>query len=398
MNRVRLHNVSPVAKQGGFITLVVSLGILMLSTLVVFSVSDAILFEQRVVNNDYRARQAFEAAEAGLDAAITYIREDRDRDDDGVVDPVFDTTGDGVGDSDTRNVGNSSVTVTTTDVSDEGDMSSVLISSQGFSDDASATRTLTYILVNILPLPNSPENPLTSRGGAIVSGAATVHNYEGFSTIWSGSDVDLGSNNTTSTQVPDVNDVGYPGCMDLSMACALVPSSNRLTLGVDVIENDSSLAGLSPDEFFQNYFGMSPAAYRDAMVTVDTTPANIGEDVDLATHEVVWVEGDTHFGSVTVGCEQSITGNNTCPAGDIKPSIVVVNGDVSFSGTPKFHGLLFILGEVSLSGNTEIYGAMAASGNMDGTGSLDIHYSSEILRGTRFAGASSGSAGTWRDF
>ncbi len=385
-------------RQVGFLTMAVAIGILMLSTLVVFNVSSSILFEQRVVNNDQRARQAFEAAEAGIDAAIAYIREDRDRDGDGVVDPVFDSNGDGMGDSDSRGVGTASVTVTVDDISDEGDMTTLRITSRGLSDDGTATRTLTYTLVTIFPLPNSPENPLTSRGGAIVSGAASVYNYEGFSTIWSGNDVDLGSNNVTATYVPDTSHPGYPACMDFSMNCEVVGSSNRLVLGVDVIENDSSLAGLSPAELFRNYFGMTPEAYRASVATVDTTAAGIAEDVQLATHDVVWIEGDAAIQSVTVGCEQHITGNNSCPANQIKPSIVIINGDVTFSGSPTFHGLVFVMGDVSLSGNTRIYGAMAAAGAMGGTGSLDIHYSSEILDGTRFAGASTGSAGSWRDF
>lgn len=392
-NRIRTAR-----RQAGFLTMALTIGILMLSTLVVFNVSSTILFEQRVVSNDQRARQAFEAAEAGLDAATAYIREDRDRTGDGVVDPVFDSNGDGIGDSDSRAVGNASVTVTVEDVSDAGDMSTLRIISRGFSDDGSASQTLTYVLVNMLPLPNSPENPLTSRGGAIVSGAASVHNYEGFSTIWSGHDVDLGSNNVTATYVPDTSDPGYPACMDFSMTCSTVGSSNRLVLGVDVIENDASLAGLSPEELFRNYFGMTPEVYREAVATVDTTAAGISEDVQLATHEVVWIEGDVAIQSVTVGCEQHITGNNNCALNDIKPSIVIINGDVSFSGSPTFHGLVFVMGDVNLSGNTRIYGAMATAGEMGGTGSLDIHYSSEILDGTRFAGSATGSAGSWRDF
>lgn len=384
-------------RQGGFITMAVSLGILLLTTMVVFNVASAILMEQRIVNNDARSKQAFEAAEAGLSAAMSYIRNDPDRNGDGLVDPVFDTTGDGIGDSNTQAVGQGSVVVTTEDLSG-GDMSSIRISAQGFSDDMSATRTITYTLVRVNPLPNSPENPLTSRGAAIISGAATVHNPEGHSTIWSGTDVDLGSNNTTSTRVPDIGDPGYPACMDFSMTCELVSSSNRLMLGVDVIENDSSLGGLSPAEFFQNYFGMSPLAYRSSMATIDTTGAGVATDAQLATHEVVWVEGDVVFDSTTIGCEIHVTGNNTCPSGNIKPSIVIVNGNASFSGTPKFYGLLFIMGDVELTGSTTVYGALAAGGDMGGTGSLDVWYTSDVLNGTRFAGAATGSAGTWRDF
>lgn len=386
-------------RQNGFITMAVSLGILMLSTLVVFNVASTILLEQRVVSNDSRAKQAFEAAEAGINAALTYLKQDPDRDGNLIIDPIFDTNNDGIGDSNSADIGSGSVTVTTVDLSG-GDLTPISITSQGFSDDFSATRTISYTLVNINPLPNSPQNPMTTRSGAIISGSAKVYNPEGHSTIWSGSNVDLGSNNATTTQIPDMGSPGYPACMDVSMTCALISSSNRTALGVDVIENDSSLAALTPDELFRNYFGMSPSAYRASMVTVDTIPANLGTDVHLATHEVVWIEGNTNFNSVTVGCTVHVPGNNQCTAANTKPSIVIVNGDASFQGTPKIYGILYITGNVSLTGNTTVYGAMVVGGDMASSagGNFDIWYSSAVLAGTRFAGATTGSAGTWRDF
>jgi len=385
--------------QRGFITMVVSLSILMLSTLVVFNVSSAILLEQRIVNNQFRATQAFEAADAGLTAAIAYFRENPDRNGDGVLDFVFDTNADNLGDTNRTAIGTASVTVSATDLSG-GDLTTIEISSQGFSDDSTATQTITYILSIIHPLPNTPENPLTARSGVVISGSATVHNPEGHSTIWSGGDVDLGSNNSTSTEIPDVGDPGYPACMDLSMTCELVSASNRLTLGVDVIENDSSLGALSRDDFFRNYFGMLPTTYRTAMVTVDTVPANQSTDVHLATHEVIWIDGNIAFSNITVGCSTGVTGNNVCPGANTRPSIVIVNGDASFSGTPHFYGLLFVRGNVSMTGSTTVYGALVVGGEITSSagGSLDIWYSSAVLSNTRFAGPSAGSAGTWRDF
>ena len=384
--------------QRGVLTLVISLVILSLSTLVTINLSRAILMEQRITNNDNRARQAFEAAEAGINAALIYLGNDPDVNIDGIIDPVFDTNADGMGDSASADVGTGSVTVTTTDLS--GDMSSIRIIAQGFSDDLSATRTITQTLVTINPLPNMPDNPLVTRGGIVISGSATVHNPEGHSTIWSGGDIDLGSNNSTSTEVPDIGDPGYPACMDISMTCNLVSASNRLIAGVDVIENDSSLGSLSSDEMFQNFFGMSPATYRASMVTVDTTPAGASAAVHLATHEVVWIDGDVNLSSVTAGCRVAVTGSNVCSAANTKPSIVIVNGNATFGGGPQFYGLLFVRGNVTGSGNTTVHGALVIGGTSNSStgGSLDIWYSSSVLRGVARAGATTGSAGTWRDF
>lgn len=383
----------------GAITLAVSLGILVLSTLVTFSVSRAILMEQKITNNEGRARQAFEAAEAGLIEAMAYLRNDPDVNTDNVVDTnVLDSNNDGTADSNTRTVGNGSVTVTVTDIS--GNLTEFRIVAQGFSDDRSSTRTVEQIMVTINPLPNAPQNPVVTRGSIIISGSATVHNPEGHSTIWSGNDIDLGSNNSTSTEVPDAADPDYPGCMDIPMSCDLVQASSRLMAGVDVIENDSSLSSLTSDEFFRNFFGLSPSTYRASMVTIDTIPATANSDVDLATNEVIWIEGNHTFNSVTVGCTTSVSGSNTCPANNTKPSIIIVNGNASFSGTPQFYGLLFVTGTLSMSGNTTVHGAVVAGGNATSGagGSLDIWFNSGVLGATSRAGASAGSAGTWKDF
>jgi len=395
-------------RQKGALTLAVSLTILMLSTLVTFNVSKAILMEQKITNNDARAKMAFEAAEAGIIAALSYIEEDPDRDGadndcafpaSSTIDCIFDTDADNVGDTNTTMVGPATVTVTLTDIS--GDMTAVQIVAVGTSDDGTAVRTITQTMVTINPLPNAPDNPVITRGSMIIVGSATVHNQEGHSTIWTGSEIDMGSNNSTATEVPDVGDVpSYPTCMDIPGTCTLVQASDNSVKGLDVIENDTSLSALSDTEFFENFFGVNPTTYRASLVTMETVAATANTDVDLATHEVVWIEGNTSFSGVTVGCTASVTGSNVCPSNNTKPSIVIVNGDASFSGGSQFYGILFVMGNVNISGNTTIRGALVTAGDTESStgGSFDVWYNSSILGGTSLAGASSGSAGTWKDF
>jgi hypothetical protein len=381
----------------GAVTLAVSMAILVLSTLVTFNVSRAILMEQKITNNEQRAVQAFEAAETGMLQAFAYLSGNPDVDNNGVIDPVFDTNADGIGDTNTMAVGTGSVTVTVTDLA--GDMSRLRIVARGFSDDRSATRTITQQMVSLQALPNTPANPVISRGSVVISGSATVHNQEGHSTIWSGGDVDLGSNNSTSTEVPDMTHPGYPACMDFPGTCVLATASNRTMAGVDVIEHDSSLGSLTATEFFQNFFGMTPQQYRERMVTIDTSGAAAGAAMNLAQNEVIWVEGNHSFNGGTVGCTTAVTGNNVCPVANRRPSIVIVNGDASFSGTPHFYGMLFVMGNSSSTGNVTIHGAMAIGGSASSSGgSFDIWYNTNILARASMSGAAASSAGTWKDF
>ena len=380
--------------------MVFSLVLLLLITMVSIFTGKTVSLERKIMNNDNRSKMAFNYAEAGIADAIAYLDNDPDVDGDGNIDPIYDTDNDGVGDTNTATIGTGSVTVLTTDVSG-GNMSAIQIEATGLSDDSTATRTIVLTASTINPLGNGPEVPLVTRGNVIISGSATVTNPEGHHTIWSGDSIDLGSNNSTATNVADFSDANYPGCMDTPLTCNTVSSSNKTTIGLDVIENDSSLSGLSLPDFFENTFGINPTAYRNTSVTLETTAANANNDLDLATNEVIWVEGDTTFeNNTTVGCESQVNGGNVCPANNQNPSIVIINGDLTMDGTPHIYGLLFVLGNVNLTGNATVYGSMVVAGSATSTGggSLDIIYHSDLLNDLTTIGPLAVASGTWRDF
>ena len=383
----------------GFVTLTISIVLLMAVTLISLFAVRSISLENKVTNNLNRRDIAFQAAEAGMASAFNYLATDPDVDGDNVIDSVFDTDGDGIGDTNEIDIGTARAVITVVDLSG-GEMTIMQVTSTGFSDDNSAAQAISQVLANVDPLPNTPDNPMTARGGVIITGSATVHNPEGHSTIWSGGDIDLGSNNATATNVADPGDAGYPGCMDTPMTCSTVSSSNKLTVGLDVIEHDSSLSALTANEMFINVFGMDPKTYRASKVSIETTPDNVGTDAHLAKSEVIWVEGDADLSGITVGCSSNVTGGNVCSNADTKPSVIIVNGDASFSGSPHFYGIVFVMGKLDASSNTTIHGAVISAGDVTNStgGSLDVWYNSDILAGLRRAGPLTGTAGTWRDY
>lgn len=384
-------------QQKGMSTLIFSVIILVLTSIATLTTFKFIREEQVLSNNEGRAKQAFEAAEAGLATALLYLGDGPDRDNDNVIDPVFDIDSDGMGDSRTSTVGRGSVDVVTVGIGNQ-----IAVTATGFSDDRSATHVISQLLGITDPLPNDPANPMISKGKVEINGSATVHNPEGHSTIWGGGDVDMGSNNSTATNVADMSDAGYPQCMETPMTCSTVSSSNKLNVGLDVIENDSSLGNLTPAEMFQNFFGMSPDAYHHSgLVTMETTPADVNADVQLATHEVVWVEGDVSFeNNTSVGCAAVVSGNKVCTDDDIEPSIVIVNGNATFNGTPNFTGLVFVMGNANITGNMTVMGAIVIAGDLSSNagGSMDIWYNSSVLNKLDNAGIRVGMAGTWKDF
>lgn len=412
MKRI-IHKRLPIYQRGAA-SLLISLVLLTVITFVSLYTSRSVLMEQKISSNEYRSRIAFETAEAGAEDAIAYINwggKKGDRNDDGALDPVFDTNGDGIGDSNTADIQLADGTVTghvaltLTNVSSGGTFA-IKIESTGTSPDNTASRTITQVLALVPGIPNVPDNPLLTRGSIVIDGSATVYNDQGASTIWSGSAVDLGSNNSTHTQIANPDDPNYPDCLGGSVDCGTVNSSDRYTAGLDIIENDDSLAHLTDDEFFKNFFGALPETYHDSRVTLDVLAANVDQyasadppGIRLATNEVIWVEGDTSIDGGTVGCASAVVGAGTCPTADLKPSIVIINGDATFSGTPHFYGLLYVTGNVSVSGNLDITGAMVVQGaNLNTSGSLNVKYDSGVLGKASDSGGLGNGGGSWRDF
>jgi len=416
------------SRQRGFATLTTSMVMLLLISLISVYSARTVLFEQKISSNDFRSRMSFEAAESGLQSALAYVNDgwDRDPDTNPGVDPIFDTDNDGIGDSNTSTLANDSTMTVTVTVT--GTAPNFSIVSTGESEDRSASRTISTVTSVPDALPNAPDNPLTTKGSVVINGSATVHNLEGASTIWSGDDVNLGSNNATATNVADPGDADYPGCMDITLSddpsniCDSLQSSNKINVGLDVIEHDSNLGNLTPDEMFENFFGISMAAYRERSVTLEVAPANIGNlasdeppGLGLATNEVVYIDGDTDNdgdidasdtpvelpnGNLTVGCKVSITGNSLCTGDDIQPSIVIVNGNLNFNGTPNFTGLVYVHGNIVVGGNVTNLGAVIVGGDVTSNtgGSFDVWYDSDVLNNLRSLGNIVQLAGSWHDW
>lgn len=391
-------NRNALRSQEGAATLLITVTILVLITLVSFYTSRSVLMEQRITNADARSKEAFQAAEAGIRRAMAYLTEDMDRDNDGEVDPlVIGSDGESPGTSNVLTL-DSGATATITLFGPGADFGNppsaiptgsddfrITIRSVGLAADGSATRTIWQTIAKIDPLPNVPSNPITTKGTVVIGGSATVHNPEGHSTIWSGSNVALGSNQSTATNIANPNDPNYPTCMSTG-SCSVTQSSNNNHVGVDVIEYDASLASLTGSEFFRNFFGMSPQDYRRTMSTQTLEPAQVGT-ADGMTGEVIWVDGDASF-----------TGGPEIGSAD-EPVIMIIDGDASFSGNTNIHGIVMILGDINMTGNTTVTGAVVSNGNTSNTtGSLDIYYNSSVLQRTRNSGPVAASPGGWRDF
>ncbi|OUS30403.1 hypothetical protein A9Q98_05270 [Thalassotalea sp. 42_200_T64] len=396
-------------KQQGMVVLALSIILLLLITSVSLYLARTLMFEQKLTNNGIRAKQAFEAAEAGYAVAQEYfIKGIEDNTAEGKY-QIFASIADGDDDSFRGTLSDSSFAVTLTEIDVDG-LIAIGISSTGTSADGTASKIIASDVVALNPIPNTPDNPISTKGAFTIGGSVTVHNSEGHSTIWSGGNVDVGSNNATKTLIADPNGANYPACMDIPGECSTIESSNRDMAGLDIVEHDSDLANLTSDEMFANFFGMTPAAYKDTMATRIIDPANPGQAsgdcgnswsgcADMALNEVIWYEGNVDETGSSIGCATKVTGNNVCSQTNQYPSIVIINGDATFSGTPHFYGILFVIGNLNGTGNMTLHGAMVTAAEANtGNGSLDIYYNSRLLENLETIGPRAISSGSWKDF
>ena len=438
-------------KQQGAAALLMSLILLALITIITLYTAKNIVMEKKIGGNDFRSKLAFEDAETGLHDTLNFFKikyvgdlADFDNTDFSLIDvdnytvtltdnanpnvtqsvtyaggAAYDIANFNLIDKDNVYIvglknSNSSSSLSITDDSAgvageevEG-LGPFDIVSVGSSEDNTASRTISILTNNVDPLPNVPGNPLTSKSAVIINGSATVYNPEGHSTIWSGESVDLGSNNSTATYVANPSDVAYPACMDSSVTCSGTQSSNRTSIGLDVIEHDSSLGNLSEDEMFINVFGIPPDVYRDSTADMVIDAANIA-DAFNATGKIIWVDGHTTINGETIGCSVDIVGINadsdnlpskTCTDTPIVPSILIINGDLTTIGSPVFYGLVYVMGNLQGGGNPTVEGAIVLGGdnNSAPSGSVDIWYNSDLLEALRNLGSYSAASGTWSDW
>lgn len=388
-------------RQRGVASLLISLVILVTITFVTLYTSRSVLMEQKISTNDYRGRMAFEAAETGLEAAVAAIALEWtiittvDADGNVTTTPretnvIFDTNDDGTVAGNTNSatlVNGSRVNVTLKGTINE-DLVRYDITATGFSDDNAATRVINQTFMMVPPVPNLPDAPLLSRSSIVIGGSATVHNPEGNSTIWSGGDVNIGSNNATKTEIADPTDTNYPDCLGGSVKCDVTPSSSPDVLGLDIIGNDSSLSNLTDDEFFLNFLGETPANFKGSRADLVVPSADMGT-LDGAPGEgkIVWVEGDVSLASN--GQYGALT----------KPSLIVINGNLDIAGTNSFFGMLYVTGSITGTGNLTVTGAAVVNGVGTGGGSVDVWYNSQVLKLlNKLGGRPTGSSGSWRDF
>ncbi len=369
---------SKASHQKGTATIIVVIVLTaVISTITLYS-AESVQNSQRVTANTLREKQAFEAAESGLEYGISHIKENGtsimvDSDLDGYIDPYSN--------SDTTNVNQANGTQYSFSYANPtlNDFDVITLSSTGVCDDGSVQRTIVQDLLKLTHLVNSPPAGFIARGNVTMSGNMSITNTETGHTIWAGGNVALqGSASTT----------GSPTTQGISTG------SDKHAINSDITMNDASLSSLSNDEFFQNFFGMSKSQARDSanILYSDDSNVNYSDLLNGVVGKTIWLDH-------SAGGEASFSGNAVIGSPS-QPVVLIVDGNFKANGTTVIYGAIYVAQDWNNSGGgtLDIYGAIIVEGAFSGTGTPNVEFSENVLNATNSIADYVKIPGSWRDF
>jgi len=295
------------------------------------------------------------------------------------------------------------------------------LTSIGWSDDCSAKRTISVCL-GVLPIVDNgqgPKQPVVSASGVGFLGSGEVINRYSNITIWAGEEVnansaafktwvrdsDLSKEDLSDAQLIDID----PGNTQEN---AQLISNNKAGLGVDVVTNDPSLANLvqgsNADPFWQTFFTGDSLADQWGSIT-GTDKAKF----QSAPKPNTTVDGNTeiHAGTYIIHDPDEplvvdLDGGTYGGTGKNESMILVVDGDLEIKGNVQFYGMIYVTGKLTINGGAgfTVYGSILSSGANDPTagGGPNIVYRPLGGEGNPTAPGISGTGsiipGSWQDW
>lgn len=416
-------------RQRGAAALIVTLMLFFAMALTALFVNRNLVFEQRSAANQYRATQAFEAAEAGLEWALAQlngndrlgsdcrpatgagavsfrerylqldsasgVRSGRTWNNAGTataLQPTCVRSGDGWA-CDCPSVGHPALSVSSSSeplpafsvAFQPGDrpglvrliatgcssLGGACLPGSSTTTDATARNEVQLGLLSALVAP--PPAPLTVRG-AVEAGTAT-----------------LGLHNADAASGGLLVRAG--GDIHAAQARRTVPAGS--TLADALADHDAALAALDGEALFKAHFGQPKAAWKaQPAVRRLACEADCGEtlrrSIDTTGAPLLWIDGDLPLrGPLTLGSRE-------------RPAVIVAEGAVRIEGAVVIHGLVY---GASLSWNgidgagALLRGAAIVEGGYAGNGAPDLYFDAALLALLKGqSGSFARVPGSWRDF
>lgn len=182
----------------------------------------------------------------------------------------------------------------------------------------------------------------------------------------------------------------------INAAQARVTAPAGSSLGASLVGNDAALANLSADRFFGSYFGLDKASWRlqPTVAQIDCrSPCAAALQAAVAAAAgpaMVWVEGDLALaGPLALGSAQA-------------PVVIVVNGNARLDGGVAINGLLYATALTSTGAAGQgavLRGAAILEADYTGDGAPEFAYDPQVLAALKSStGSFARVTGSWRDF
>ncbi|HJV63145.1 MAG TPA: PilX N-terminal domain-containing pilus assembly protein [Albitalea sp.] len=415
-------------RQRGAAALIVTLILFFVMTLVAAYANRNNIFEQRASANQYRATQAAEAAEAGVEWALAMLNDPRPIDEqcrpsaedtsfrerylhvDAVSGSQSPATWDDLGTPTTLQAvcvrqgagwdcscpaAGRSVPALASEADDSPAFVVAFAShgrpgvvslqasgctrlagpcNAGAAAPADATATL-HADVGLLPgLVTLPVAPLTVKGSVHAGRAALgLHNGDADS---GGATVQAGA--------------------EFVAANASLTTAPGAPVAGSIIESDAALAAMPADRLFVAFFGLDKAQWQQhPAVARVRCPPDCGSTVlaaiaDAGTNRMIWVDGDLPLrGPIRLGDPD-------------RPVLIVCSGAARLEGPVTVHGLVYAASlswQDGGSGPGLVRGAAISETGYWGDAAADLVYDAHVLAALRtWTGSFVRVAGSWRDF
>ncbi|MBY0468589.1 MAG: hypothetical protein K2Q07_06385 [Burkholderiaceae bacterium] len=391
-----------------------------------------LVFEQRASTNQYRAAQAFEAAEAGIDWAIAHLNQPQrindqclpssdaadtsfrerylqSQPDTGQLTPVSWTSG-------TTTIALQPVCVRIASGWACHCPSNGLPSIAGAAPDDGSPHPAFAVQFSAEAQPgviritaigcSSAEGPCRPDAAGRPDASSQLQALIGLlpglrvaptATLTAKGSVDVGAA-SLGVHNPDV----ASGGLTVRTGGHLIGPALRLSTApggvasTSVSAQDAALAAIDAHHLFAAHFGVDPATWNThtAVQAIDCRTecaAQVAAAIDgVAANRMVSIAGDARLaGPVTLGSAS-------------QPVVLVVDGTLTLSGEVTLHGLVYasdIHWEDASGPHARVHGALISATNYRGNGAPDLHYDAAVLRALqRHTGSFARVPGSWRDF
>lgn len=375
----------------GFITLTITLIIIILVTILSLMTGRMLMNEQRAASNKLRYEEAANAAQAGIDAALARLSLDNEFRDSFTNDssaPFYQVA---FGSDTAIQAGEGTLPV----------VSITAVGTSGYSaaaanaDDAEAKVTVQQKAIIARAVAGAPDAPLTvstsmGAGGNFVVGANPNGGGPGVPlSIWSKGSVTVGSSSSTCS----LQQYSEDQCQSNTY------SDNKSDAGSDILQNDT--AGF-PKNLLAYLFGFTT---ENQILTVinqlghqKMSPSECG-NFDGSSRGMYLVEGP---GTCSLNSAGKTIGSEEHPI-----VIILWNADADIVANTIIYGIVFSHSEsgsynIKMGGGATIYGALIADNNVSiqATGTYNTVYDANVLNNIEYGEDFSYVArvsGSWKD-